>query len=132
MDVAFLYPSEHHEQHWISDGNIVLSATTQDTTRTILFRVHKSILSDQSDVFATMFGLPQGQRDGDIELYDGLPLVRLPDAAEEVEGLLNALRDPLCVTLSPDHEKITDDLLLDSLHKPLLRVVSEFRHAPPH
>ncbi len=44
-----------------------------------------------------MFTLPLGEEDSDVESYEGCPLVRLPDAAEEVEALLNALRDPLCV-----------------------------------
>lgn len=38
-----------------------------------------------------MFDLPQ--EDG-AELNEGLPLVRMPDTAEQVDALLNALRDP--------------------------------------
>ncbi len=82
--------------HWVSDGNVVLSAISSDKNRTVLFRIHKSLLSDQSGVFETMFGLPvpQDQENVEAESYEGLPLVRMPDTAEQVEALLNALRCP--------------------------------------
>jgi len=93
--VTFDPPAEHHPKLWVSDGNVVLSAVSLDKTRTILFRVHKSMLSDQSEVFASMFAMPQGQEnEGNLmEMYEGLPLVRLPDSAEELDALVNALRD---------------------------------------
>lgn len=56
-----------------------------------------SLLSDQSEVFASMFKLPQGDEDGRMDVYEGMPLVRLPDTSEEVCALLDALRNPLCV-----------------------------------
>ncbi len=40
---------------------------------------------------------PEGDEDGQKDFYEGLPLVRLPDSAEEVCALLNALRDPMYV-----------------------------------
>ncbi len=80
--------------HWVSDGNVVLSAISSDKSRTVLFRTHKSLLSDQSEVFETMFGLPQDQESVEADSYESLPLVRMPDTAEQVEALLNALRDP--------------------------------------
>ncbi len=49
----------------------------------------------QSEVFASMFELPQGDGDVQVELYEGLPLVRLQDTSEEVCALLDALRNPL-------------------------------------
>jgi len=85
----------HHENHWVSDGNIILSAISSKDSSTILFRVHRSLLSDQSEVFASMFELPQGEGSCHIEYYDGLPLVRLPDTSEDVVALLDVLRDPL-------------------------------------
>jgi len=91
--LVFDPPATHHDKHWISDGNIVLSAVTAQKDSTLLFRVHKSLLSDQSEVFASMFELPQGEGNGREELYEGLPLVRLHDTSEEVCALLNALRD---------------------------------------
>ncbi len=89
----------HHENHWVSDGNIILSAISSKDSSTVLFRVHRSLLSDQSEVFASMFELPQGEGSCHIEYYDGLPLVRLPDMSEDVVALLDVLRDPLCVSL---------------------------------
>ena len=95
--VTFDPPEERHTRLWISDGNVVLSAVSFDKTRTILFCIHKSLLSDQSEVFASMFAKPQGQDDGgivaDLEMYEGLPVVQLHDTAEELDALLNALRD---------------------------------------
>lgn len=98
---AFNPPAEHHERHYISDGNVVLSAVSQDKTRAVVFRVHKSLLTEQSEVFESMFAVPQGdgESDGHVESYEGLPLVRMPDTAEEVGELLNALRDPLYVAI---------------------------------
>ncbi len=96
-------PVAHHERHWVSDGNVVLSADSAQKTSTLLFRVHKSLLSEQSEVFASMFEIPQGEHVGDsqVDLYEGLPLVRLPDTSEEVCAVLDALRNPLCVLISP-------------------------------
>ena len=82
-----------HEDLWISDGNVVLSAVSLDGTRTTLFRVHRSLLSKHSEVFTSMFNIPQGR--GASELYEGIPLVRLPDASEDVESLFSILHDPL-------------------------------------
>ncbi len=95
MDQLFVPPATYHEKHWVSDGNIVLSAVSAQKEATILYRVHRSLLSDQSEVFTSMFELPQGEGNSQVELYNGLPLVRLPDTAEEVCALLDALRNSL-------------------------------------
>ncbi|KLO13575.1 hypothetical protein SCHPADRAFT_940240 [Schizopora paradoxa] len=95
--ISFHPAATHHPKFWISDGNVVLSAVSMDKEQTVLFRIHKSMLSDQSEVFASMFALSQTQDDGgiiaDLETYEGLPLVRLHDAAEDLDALLNALQD---------------------------------------
>jgi len=132
---AFSPPAEHHERHYISDGNVVLSAVSQDKTRTVVFRVHKSLLTEQSEVFESMFAVPQGdgESDGHVESYEGLPLVHMPDTAEEVEELLNALRDPLAfceqTTFSDTPLRIRNALhlaskyLMAELRAKLVRVV---------
>ncbi|KLO13574.1 hypothetical protein SCHPADRAFT_997222 [Schizopora paradoxa] len=99
--VTFDPPEERHSTLWISDGNVVLSAESLDKARTILFRIHKSLLSDQSEVFASMFAMPQGlDNEGKaVEMYEGLPLVKLPDDAESLEVLIQALRDTLYVLI---------------------------------
>lgn len=99
MNATFDPPALRHERYWMSSGDVVLCAISQDKIRTILFRVLKSLLSEQSEVFESMFSLPLAQVDADsdnsVDFYDTLPLLRLPDTAEEVGELLNALRDPL-------------------------------------
>ncbi len=69
-----------HDVLWLHDGNVVLA------TDSLLFKVHKTVLSLQSSVFRDMFELPTvvGTRtdaDGGAgmmpELYEGLPVVTL-------------------------------------------------------
>ena len=69
---------------WYQDGNIVLVADG------IGFKVYKGILARQSTVFADMLDIPQPK---DRDMYDGCPVVVLPDAAEEMRCLLLALFD---------------------------------------
>ncbi|KAH8113884.1 hypothetical protein DFH11DRAFT_1509743 [Phellopilus nigrolimitatus] len=75
-----------HKSLWYSDGNIVLIAPlwgSEPQTPFVYFRVHKSILACQSKVFADMLSFPE-PADGLMEMYDGLPVVRLPDLADKV------------------------------------------------
>ncbi len=85
---------------WFPDGNVVLA------TNSLLFKVHKSILSLQSSVFKDMFDLPtvdgshpvQGTVGIVPEMYDGLPLVTLVgDKGEDVAHLLGAVYKRRCV-----------------------------------
>ena len=79
------FPVKRDESHWVSDGNVVLYAESNREWWTYVFRIHKSLLKDNSEVFESMFNMPQGVDEGwDIERCEGLPLVRLPDSAEEV------------------------------------------------
>lgn len=88
-------PSEYRIKHadlWFCDGSVVLQA---DST---LFRVHKSQLSRRSVVFSDMFTLPQPTLMTTHamladETYEGCPVVRLYDSAEDVANLLLALYD---------------------------------------
>ena len=52
---------------WLPDGNIVVVA------QGVAFRVHKSILSQHSEIFRDLFSLPDG---GTNELMDGCPVVQ--------------------------------------------------------
>lgn len=69
----------------------------------VLFRVHKSILSKHSQVFADMFSLPDVpslSESGDENLtanetYSNVPVVNLSDTAEQVRDVLSILYDPL-------------------------------------
>ncbi|KLO13612.1 hypothetical protein SCHPADRAFT_940272 [Schizopora paradoxa] len=90
-----------HDSLWLSDGNIILaaasSASSSDERSSMVFRVHKSVLSRQSQVFSDMFALPTQSTtsvDND-DIMDGLPLIRMHDSAEEIEALLKYLYDPI-------------------------------------
>ncbi|KZT25476.1 hypothetical protein NEOLEDRAFT_1065077 [Neolentinus lepideus HHB14362 ss-1] len=76
-----------HDSLYMHDGNIVLSTPNASGT-VILFRVHQSILARISTVFADMLRLPTN---GANEVYDGVPLVQMPDAAEDLESLLKVV-----------------------------------------
>ena len=69
---------------WLDDGNVVLIA--QNTA----FRVHKSVLSRNSEVFRDMFTMPQPT---DAETYEGCPVVHLQDSWKALGYILSALFD---------------------------------------
>ena len=79
------------EEVWMDDGNIIVSGGTNPRT---MFKCHRSILSTRSDIFSDVFTLPASSAN---ELYEGLPVVHLPDAAADVKQLLRILYDPRCV-----------------------------------
>lgn len=89
--------SKKHSSLWLLDGNIVLI----DERRSILFRIHKSMLSRQSQVFSDMFALPTAITTpaGDDDTLEDLPLIRMHDSAEDLEALLTYLYDPTLVVL---------------------------------
>jgi hypothetical protein len=81
-----------HADLWFCDGSVILQA---DAT---LFRVHKSQLSRRSIVFSDMFALAQPpvmttHATLADETYEGCPVVKLHDSAEDVANLLLALYD---------------------------------------
>jgi hypothetical protein len=82
--------SQIHESLYFNDGNIVLQAKGT-SGKDVIFRVHQSVLSKNCPVFQDMLALPA---DGVNEIYDGVPLVRMPDSAEDLQSLLNVLYDP--------------------------------------
>ncbi|KDQ62284.1 hypothetical protein JAAARDRAFT_203451, partial [Jaapia argillacea MUCL 33604] len=84
---------------WFFDGNIVLQATDEAEHTQHLFKCHKSILAKHSSIFDDVFGLPQSQESS--EQFEGVPLVRLPDSADDLRDLLELLYDPIRIP----HEK---------------------------
>lgn len=82
------------EHLWYDDGNVVLVAEN------VAFKVHRSILSNCSDVFRDMFELAQL---GTSSIFDGTPTVELSDDAGDLVHILNVLYShgreyvPLCV-----------------------------------
>ena len=72
---------------WFEDGNIVLAV--QDTS----FRVHRGVLSRNSEVFRDMFSLAQPTGPQQSHTSSGCPIVPLSDNKEEVSYMLQALYD---------------------------------------
>lgn len=81
------------EKVWMDDGNIIVAASEEKDGEktTYAFRCHKSVLARQSSVFQDLFTVPQPE---DAEQFQGTPVVRLPDACEDVRRLLEMLYDP--------------------------------------
>ncbi|TCD60222.1 hypothetical protein EIP91_010530 [Steccherinum ochraceum] len=69
---------------WLDDGNVVLVA--EGTA----FRVLRSILCSNSDVFRDMFTIPQPT---DAETWEGCPVVQLQDSKVDLVYVLRALFD---------------------------------------
>ncbi|KAJ3507996.1 hypothetical protein NLJ89_g5998 [Agrocybe chaxingu] len=74
-----------HESFWMYDGSIVLHV--QNT----LFRVHQTILAAHSEVFATLFTVPQPEGE---DMIDGCHVVELHDHERDFEDLLAAVYRP--------------------------------------
>ncbi len=89
---------EHHPTLYFQNSDIALLAPRSGpATMSWIFRVDKIYLFRSSPVFSDILAMPQPvdqSRDQMNELYDGVPLVRLPDPAEDVAALLTVLYDP--------------------------------------
>ena len=64
------------------DGNLAVVAGTT------AFRVHRGVLSRKSALFKDLLSLPQPDSE---EQWQGLPVVRLLDSAEDITMLLDAI-----------------------------------------
>ncbi|KAF8517281.1 hypothetical protein BU17DRAFT_49985 [Hysterangium stoloniferum] len=74
---------KRHPELYMPDGTMVLCA--QD----VVFRVYPGLLAKHSDVFNGMTSLSD-HLPSVVETYDGQPLVRLPDKAEDLAHFLEA------------------------------------------
>ncbi|KAJ7914371.1 hypothetical protein B0H13DRAFT_2190058, partial [Mycena leptocephala] len=72
------------EELWFKDGTLMLTAEGS------LFRVYGGLLAKRSPVFHDMLQIPQPE---DAELFDGCPVVHLPDNKCDLRCFLNALFD---------------------------------------
>ena len=77
---------------WFEDGSIVV------VVENVAFRVHQSLLSRHSDVFAGLFTVPQPPNlDNNVgnDVMDDCPVVHLSDALADFEDVLRVLYQPL-------------------------------------
>ena len=72
---------------WFDDGNIVLLADGSN----VAFKIHRDFLSRHSEVFQSMFQLPQPS--SDVETMDDCQVVRMYDLPAELSNLIKALYD---------------------------------------
>ena len=77
------------------DGDLVIAAEKKDENTVHMFRVNTAILKYHSRVFSDMLEMPAGP--AGVELYDGVPVVRLPDESADVVRFLRVLYYPGCV-----------------------------------
>jgi|ERR1700683_2379007 hypothetical protein len=84
-DSPDVLPLNRLDYLWFNDGSIVLQAEMTQ------FRVHRSVLSANSDIFQDMFSMAQPAEQG--ELIEGCPVVHLPDSAKDWTYVLGALYD---------------------------------------
>ena len=75
------------EKIWMEDGNIVVSAGTNPV---FMFKCHRSMLANVSDIFNDMLALPFSDA---VETYKGVPMVHLQDSPDDIRGLLRMLYD---------------------------------------
>ncbi|KLO08182.1 hypothetical protein SCHPADRAFT_835655 [Schizopora paradoxa] len=106
--------------YWFEDGNVVLSADfgsakKKGSPTELLFRVHKSQLSNHSKIFNDMFGLGDGMEQSS-EMFQGVPLVHLHDSALDVKIMLAAIYYPLTLIS-----------IFDGNAKPLAKAIMLFR-----
>jgi hypothetical protein len=80
-------PAQICQELWLDGGNLVIRV--EDT----LFKVFAALLAIASPIFKDMFGVPQ-PAGSDLETYEGVPFVRLPDRAFDVTLFLKALTYP--------------------------------------
>ncbi|KAI0054912.1 hypothetical protein BV25DRAFT_1833470 [Artomyces pyxidatus] len=80
---------------WLKDGSIIIRTISKDSPPThTLYKVHKYILALHCSVFAALFEGPQAAFAIGSEHHDGIPIMDLPDDAEDVHDFLTALYFP--------------------------------------
>ncbi|EIM81852.1 uncharacterized protein STEHIDRAFT_161204 [Stereum hirsutum FP-91666 SS1] len=108
--MSFVSDYQKHSVLYFVDGNVCLAAPKLNLTAAsnssseaaspvqeaekpagpvgTLFRVHQTILSLHSPIFGDTFALPNPK--GANETHEGVPLVQMPDNADDLEILLKA------------------------------------------
>ncbi|KAI0055891.1 hypothetical protein BV25DRAFT_1832812 [Artomyces pyxidatus] len=86
----------HSKDLWLQDGTIIVRTTSTETPATItLYKIHKFILALHCSTFASLFEGTHALFDAGSESYDGLPIMDMPDAADDVRDFLKALYFPI-------------------------------------
>lgn len=92
--VRFTIPPASRGDPWFEDGNIILLVGDDDRRMLKAFKVHRGVLARQSEVFETMFDIPQPAPGLEsIEQVDGCPVIRMYDLPNELSDLIKALYD---------------------------------------
>ncbi|KAI0046908.1 hypothetical protein FA95DRAFT_1559576 [Auriscalpium vulgare] len=80
---------------WFPSGNIIVRTMSQTTPPTIrLYKVHKDILALHCASFAALFDSPHDALDAGSERHDGVPVMDLTDAEDDVVSFVKALYYP--------------------------------------
>ncbi|KAG1887983.1 uncharacterized protein F5891DRAFT_966412 [Suillus fuscotomentosus] len=116
--------AQRHASLYFFDGNIALMAPNNFGEKTV-FRVHQSILSHYSSVFADMLTMPPVR---EAETYDDVPLVYLPDNAEEIESLLKTIYLPRSPPLYPRLTRCAPRIIYHLLNLSNKYEMNELRH----
>lgn len=88
-------PLEKRGDPWFEDGNILLitEVTEQSCSESqVAFKVHRGVLSRHSEVFQSMFDIPQPAAVSG-ELTEGCQVVYMYDLPIELSNLIKALYD---------------------------------------
>jgi len=93
MDSLRSIPSSGRGDPWFEDGNIILSVEDDDGHVLEAFKVHRSVLARHSEVFETMFDIPQPTTTLDPMEQINCPVVRMHDRPNELSYLIKALYD---------------------------------------
>ena len=89
--------ASQHERWYFPEGDVVLTAPGAEG-KSVLFRVHRTVLSCQSAFFAGMFSLPPNA--GVNEEHDGAPVVHTTDEADDLAKFIGVMYEPAYVDIS--------------------------------
>lgn len=83
-------PLEKRGDPWFEDGNVVIVPDASESQ--VAFKVHRGVLSRHSEIFQSMFEIPQPSCTSG-ETLEGCQVVCLYDLPVELSNLIKALYD---------------------------------------
>ena len=81
----------HESSLYFPDGDIILSVLTKKG-RPAFLRLHRVMLSHFSITFRDILAIPADPQAN--EMYEGVPVIVMPDPHEDFVGLISALYAP--------------------------------------